>query len=87
MCFILVHVGLRSVLVLLEKAYMGEDGVQLNSFVYSTIKLCLELMYSIKLLKFRKTLPISFTFTQNNAIFSRIVVLLLPKRQNFMHTL
>ncbi len=33
MCFILVHVGLRSVLVLLEKAYMGEDGVQLNSYL------------------------------------------------------
>ncbi len=32
MCFILVHVGLRSVLVLLKKAYMGEDGVQLNSY-------------------------------------------------------
>ncbi len=37
MCFILVHVGLRSVLVLLKKAYMGEDGVQLNS--YSSSKL------------------------------------------------
>ncbi len=32
MCFILVHVGLRSVLVLLEKAYMDEDGVHLNSY-------------------------------------------------------
>ncbi len=32
MCFILVHVGLRSVLVLLEKAYMDEDGVQPNSY-------------------------------------------------------
>ncbi len=32
MCFILVQVGLRSVLMLLEKACMGEDGVQLNSY-------------------------------------------------------
>ncbi len=36
MCFILVHVGLRSVLVLLEKVYMGKDGVQLNSYTKTT---------------------------------------------------
>ncbi len=36
MCFILVHVGIRSVLVLLKKAYMGEDEVQLNSYVFFT---------------------------------------------------
>ncbi len=34
MCFIFVHVGLRSVLVLLEKAYMGKDGVSLNSYPF-----------------------------------------------------
>ncbi len=37
MCFILVHVGLRNVQLLLEKAYMGEDGVQLNSYLHSYI--------------------------------------------------
>ncbi len=35
----LVHVGLRSILVLLEKAYMGEDGVQLNSYTKRTLPL------------------------------------------------
>jgi len=31
-CFIFVHLGLRSILVLFEKAEMGEDGVLVNAY-------------------------------------------------------
>ena len=36
-CSILVHLGLRSILVLFEKAQMGQDGVLLNSYQNSFI--------------------------------------------------